>query len=154
MNLSIVSLDQSTLPALLKMWRSYQEFYQVTEIDEKRNREHVEQILANPNLGRIHLAVTDGVEIGFSTVYYTFASTRSCKIALLNDLYVIPERRRGGIGRALINHALEQALKEGVRYVRWSTAASNVDAQRLYDSYGTPTLWKMYSVDVSQRAER
>lgn len=47
--------------------------------------------------------------------------------------------------------SLELACSEGIRYVRWSTAAANVDAQRLYDAYGTPTLWKTYSVDVSQR---
>jgi GNAT superfamily N-acetyltransferase len=152
MNLSIVALDRARLPVLLRMWRGYQEFYQVSEIDEARNREHVQLILDNTALGRIHLAIADDVPIGFSTVYYTFASTRSCRIALLNDLYVVPERRREGVGRALIEHAIEGARKEGIRYVRWSTAAANAEAQRLYDAYGTPTLWKMYSVDVSQRS--
>lgn len=42
MNLSIVPLERSSLPALLQMWRGYQEFYQITDIDERRNREHVE----------------------------------------------------------------------------------------------------------------
>lgn len=154
MNVSIAPLERATLSPLLAMWRDYQCFYQVSDIDEQRNREHVEQIVANPALGRIHVAITDGAPAGFSTVYFTFASTRSCRVALLNDVYVVPERRRGGVGRALIEHALELARMEGVRYVRWSTAAGNVDAQRLYDTYGTPTLWKMYSVDLSQRASR
>jgi GNAT superfamily N-acetyltransferase len=153
MNVSILPLDESGLPALLRMWREYQEFYQVNDIDERRNLEHVTQILASPGLGCIHLAIADGVPVGFSTVYYTFASTRACKVALLNDLYVVPAKRRGGIGRALIEQALEQARREGIRFVRWSTAASNVDAQRLYDAYGEPTLWKMYSVDVSKRTK-
>jgi GNAT superfamily N-acetyltransferase len=154
MPVSVVPLDRSAVPSLLQMWRGYQEFYQINDIDDARNRDHVELIFANPALGRIHLAVTDGQPIGFSTVYYTFTSTRSCKIALLNDLYVTPERRRAGVGRALIEQAIDHARSEGIRYVRWSTAAGNVDAQRLYDAYGTPTLWKTYSVEVPQHARR
>jgi GNAT superfamily N-acetyltransferase len=151
MNVSIVPLDRPLNEALLALWRGYQEFYQVGDIDEERNRAHVEQIAGNASLGHIHLAVVDGAPVGFSTLYYTFTSTRSCKVALLNDLFVLPERRRLGVGRALIDHALGFARAAGIRYVRWSTAASNAEAQKLYAAYGAPTLWKMYSVDVSER---
>jgi GNAT superfamily N-acetyltransferase len=107
-------------------------------------------ILENPSLGRLHLAVSDGAPVGFSTIYFTFASTRACKIALLNDLFVAPPRRRSGIGRALIDHALDFARQERIDFVRWSTSASNADAQRLYAGYAAPTSWQLYSVDVSK----
>jgi GNAT superfamily N-acetyltransferase len=149
---AIVPLDRAREPALLQLWRAYQEFYRVSDIDEARNRAHVAEIRENPVLGHIHLALARGEPVGFSTIYYTYASTRACKVALLNDLFVVPEQRRAGIGRALLEHALGFAREQGIRYVRWSTAASNADAQRLYDGYGEPTLWKMYSVDVSQRS--
>jgi GNAT superfamily N-acetyltransferase len=151
---AIVPLDRAHEPALLEMWRAYQEFYRVGDIDEARNRAHVGEILENPALGHIHLALLEGMPVGFSTIYYTFASTRSCKIALLNDLFVVPEQRRSGIGRALLEHALDHARGQGIRIVRWSTSASNVDAQRLYAGYGEPTSWKLYSVDVSARPVR
>jgi GNAT superfamily N-acetyltransferase len=151
LTLSIVPFAQAFEPPLLAMWRAYQEFYQVADIDEERNRAFVQMILENPALGRIHLALADDAPVGFSTIYFTFASTRACKVALLNDLFVVPQHRRSGIGRALLEHALSFAREEGIGFVRWSTSASNTDAQRLYAAYGAPSSWQTYSVDLSKR---
>lgn len=154
MNVSIVPLDHAREPALLEMWRAYQAFYGVSDVDEARNRAHIAEIRENPALGHIHVALVEGAPAGFSTLYYTFASTRACKVAILNDLFVLEERRRAGVGRALLEHALGFARERGLRYVRWSTAESNTAAQALYERYAAPTLWKLYNVDVSQRPAR
>jgi GNAT superfamily N-acetyltransferase len=150
MSTSIVPFARELASPLLEMWRAYQEFYQVNDIDDGRNRAHVENIVNNPSLGCIHLALLAGDPVGFSTLYFTFTSTRACKIAVLNDLFVVPQRRRGGVGRALLEHALAYAREQGIRSVRWSTSVSNAGAQKLYADYAVPTQWNMYNVDVSQ----
>jgi GNAT superfamily N-acetyltransferase len=151
MTVSIVPLDRDNEPALLGLWRAYQEFYRTSGIDAAKNQAHVQRIRDAPALGRIHLAVDGATAIGFSTVYFTFTSTRVCEVAVLNDLFVTPERRGAGVGRALIEHAFALARSEGIRFVRWLTEASNTSAQQLYRHYGEPTSWKLYSVDVTAR---
>jgi len=151
MTVSIVPLDRDNEPALLGLWRAYQEFYRTSEIDEARNQAHVRRIRESPALGRIHLAVDGARAIGFSTLYFTFTSTRVSEVAVLNDLFVTPECRGAGVGRALIEHAFAFTRGEGIRYVRWLTEASNTTAQQLYRHYGEPTSWKLYSVDVAAR---
>lgn len=131
------------------MWRAYQAFYGVNDIGEEQNLGHVEHILGTPSLGRIHLAFLGGEAVGFSTLYFTFASTRSCQVALLNDLFVKPEHRSAGVGRALLEHALAFTRQERIRFIRWSTQATNLEAQRLYAAYARPTVWNTYSVDLS-----
>lgn len=153
-NVTLAPLTPANEAALLRLWREYQEFYRTSDIDEARNQAHVRLIRDTPATGCIHVAEQGAEALGFSTLYFSYASTRACRIAVLNDLYVIPARRGEGIGRALIEHALGVARREGVRYVRWSTEASNLAAQRLYRGYGEPTKWKVYSVDVTARVSK
>jgi ribosomal protein S18 acetylase RimI-like enzyme len=56
-----------------------------------------------------------------------------CNVA---ELYVVPERRRGGIGRALMDEALALARRRGADYVELATSEDDVGARRLYESLG------------------
>src|SRR5690242_19884114 len=44
-----------------------------------------------------------GLAVGFATLYWTWSTTRAFRLAVMNDLYVAPEARGGGAGRALID---------------------------------------------------
>jgi uncharacterized protein (TIGR00290 family) len=56
--------------------------------------------------------------------------------ALVSDLVVLPEGRRGGTGRALLEHAEAFARAEGARIVRLEVVASNAGARALYAAAG------------------
>ncbi|MNY58822.1 Acetyltransferase (GNAT) family protein [compost metagenome] len=51
----------------------------------------------------------------------------------LQDLFVNPEVRGGGVGRQLIEHVYAQARSAGSARVHWLTRESNHSAMRLYD---------------------
>ncbi|MGV3488544.1 MAG: GNAT family N-acetyltransferase [Tuberibacillus sp.] len=53
------------------------------------------------------------------------------------SMYVTPEQRRSGIGRALLSEAIKMAKEmEGIEQVRLTVNASNIPAKRLYASLG------------------
>lgn len=52
---------------------------------------------------------------------------------LLNDLFVLPEARGEGAGRALIERSRQHAAEAGYATLRWHTEQANQTAQRLYD---------------------
>ena len=54
----------------------------------------------------------------------------------LAELYVVPERRGRGLGRALMNAVLETARGEGADYIDLNTSEDDVAARALYESLG------------------
>lgn len=53
----------------------------------------------------------------------------------LEDLFVDPESRRVGAGRALIDDLILLSRKNGWSHIYWHTQKDNVPARRLYDEY-------------------
>jgi ribosomal protein S18 acetylase RimI-like enzyme len=54
----------------------------------------------------------------------------------LAELYVVPERRGQGLGRALMNAAMDTARAEGATYMDLGTSEDDVAARNLYESLG------------------
>ncbi|HET7425853.1 MAG TPA: GNAT family N-acetyltransferase [Gemmatimonadales bacterium] len=86
----------------------------------------------------IFVAERDGRPVGFVQLYPLFSSTaaRPRRLWLLNDLYVAPEARSGGVGRALMDRARQLAEATDAVGLELATARTNVRAQRLYESLG------------------
>jgi GNAT superfamily N-acetyltransferase len=79
------------------------------------------------------LAVHRGETVGFANYVlhpFTWSDRHTC---LLEDLYVSPTARGGGIGKLLIDHLVRRGREEGWARVYWHTHESNADARRLYD---------------------
>ena len=56
--------------------------------------------------------------------------------AYLEELYVIPERRGRGLGRALLEAAMEHARKRGAAHIDLGTSEDDTAARTLYESAG------------------
>jgi GNAT superfamily N-acetyltransferase len=56
--------------------------------------------------------------------------------AYLEELYVIPERRRQGIGRALLEASIEAAREAGANHFELTTGETDTEARALYESHG------------------
>jgi ribosomal protein S18 acetylase RimI-like enzyme len=56
--------------------------------------------------------------------------------AYLAELYVVPKRRGEGLGRALLEAALEAAREAGAKYIHLGTSEDDEAARRLYASAG------------------
>jgi ribosomal protein S18 acetylase RimI-like enzyme len=54
----------------------------------------------------------------------------------LAELYVVPGRRRRGLGRALMEAALDAARAEGATHMDLGTSEDDVAARALYESLG------------------
>jgi ribosomal protein S18 acetylase RimI-like enzyme len=56
--------------------------------------------------------------------------------AYLEELYVVPERRRQGIGRALLEASIEAARQAGANHFELTTGETDTEARALYESRG------------------
>jgi GNAT superfamily N-acetyltransferase len=88
----------------------------------------------------------DGQVIGFTQYQLMHRSLGGGMTCYLSDLYVDPETRGAGTGRALIDHVREFAKAQGLPGVRWLTQEFNYPARRLYDTYEPKTDFILYNV--------
>ncbi len=56
--------------------------------------------------------------------------------ALLEELYVVPERRGHGLGRALLAAAMRHARERGAARIELNTSETDIAARALYESAG------------------
>ncbi len=89
-----------------------------------------------------------GKIIGFTQYQLMHRSLGGGMVCYLSDLYVDPEIRGSGAGRAQIEHVIGFAKSKGIPNVRWLTQEFNYPARRLYDSYQPKSDFILYSVPV------
>jgi GNAT superfamily N-acetyltransferase len=118
--------------------------------DDTRNRHFFARFLGTSDAGCLLGARRAGELVGYACLYFSASSVEAQDIVILNDLYVIPDARGGGVGRRLIEATVDVARTRQVRLVRWSTALDNRRAQRLYEQMGAArTSWFEYELIVA-----
>jgi ribosomal protein S18 acetylase RimI-like enzyme len=124
------------VPRVAVLFDAYRVFYGQT------GNAHVAQFYLSERLRRgeskIFVAIdTDSHQtIGFTQLYPGFSSLRVGRIWILEDLFVRSDARRSGVGDALMTKAEAFAKESGAIGVTLSTAATNENAQRLYEKRG------------------
>lgn len=147
--LRIEPISGQQYEALVPMIASYQGFYEAEDIREERNREFFRRFVSPSEDGMLVGAWRGDRLVGYACLYWHFSSTRAVETVLMNDLYVEAEARGEGIGRALIEAAVEVARERSSPILEWSTAPDNATAQRLYDSTGAErSTWIEYELPV------
>jgi GNAT superfamily N-acetyltransferase len=118
-----------------QLWKGYLEFYK-TELPEEMYSICFERMMSESE-HEFHglVAEKEGKIVGI--VHYLFHrhGWRIENICYLQDLYVLPDQRGGGVGRTLIEAVYKIAEKVGSS-VYWNTADDNVQARILYDKVG------------------
>jgi GNAT superfamily N-acetyltransferase len=86
------------------------------------------------------IAELDSDPVGFALYFNTF-STFACRPGLwLEDLFVVPEHRRAGIGRMLLSHLAGVAVKRRCTRFEWSALDWNEPALKFYEALGAELL--------------
>jgi ribosomal protein S18 acetylase RimI-like enzyme len=147
--MQIETVSAQAFERVLPLIADYQRFYKA-EPDEARNRVHFGRLLSDPAAGIQFVALDEaGEALGFATLYFPLGSVTPGVSCLMNDLYVVPEARGQGIGRALLLHCLSYAKAHGFPKIHWQTALDNHTAQRLYDSLPTTRSgWYTYRLEA------
>jgi len=146
----IAQVGEADLAALLPMMRAYCDFYEVAPSDADLEG-LARALIADPDREGIQLlARGDGGEpLGFATVFWSWQTLSASRVAVMNDLFVVPETRKQGVGRALIEECRRRAGERDAAELVWETALDNETAQRLYRSLNVEeSRWISYSLEV------
>jgi GNAT superfamily N-acetyltransferase len=117
------------------LWSQYLDFYRA-QVPEAVTAHTWQRILENESV--VGLAAVRGTDlVGFAIAILHEASWSIGRTAYLEDLFVQSDQRGRGTGRMLIDELIRRTRLEGCATLYWHTQASNADARRLYDSYGS-----------------
>jgi ribosomal protein S18 acetylase RimI-like enzyme len=146
---TIAKVSQLDLSELLPLMRAYCDFYEVEPRDDRLIA--LSRALIDDAGEGLQLIARDeaGEAVGFATVYWTWQTLDAGRVGVMNDLYVAPDARGGGVGRKLIEACRGACRKRGVGKLVWETAPDNTTAQRLYDSTGAESsTWLAYEIEA------
>jgi GNAT superfamily N-acetyltransferase len=101
------------------------------------------------------IADVDPRPAAFALYFHTF-STWLCQPGLyLEDLYVRPEHRGSGVGRALLSHLAALAVQRGCVRLEWSALSWNAPAIGFYERLGAERLheWEGFRLSGAALAD-
>lgn len=82
------------------------------------------------------IAEADGTPVGFAVWFYNYSTFRGRHGIYLEDLFVRPEARGLGAGKALLRRLAQRCREEGLARLEWSVLNWNAPAIAFYDSLG------------------
>ena len=142
--------SESDLCSIAGLFDAYRQFYGMPA-DLPLAESFIRERLANDD-SVIFAAIdlSSSAAVGFVQLYPSFSSVAARRIWILNDLFVAPEARRTGVGRALLGAARDHAVSIGAKRMILSTAAANREARELYESCGymQETVFVAYKLEL------
>jgi GNAT superfamily N-acetyltransferase len=141
---TIRPLQEADRAAWEPLWAGYLKFYRhtldatITDVTFQRLCERAD--------GMAGLVAVDdaGALLGFAHVIEHRSTWSATSYLYLEDLFVDPELRGGGVGRALIAAVYEEADVRGAERTYWVTEEYNWVARRTYETVAKRLSYVMY----------
>jgi GNAT superfamily N-acetyltransferase len=142
-NLIVRPLQPEDREYWFRMWRGYQEFYQV-EVEDRISEIIWSRLLDNDQPMWCLIAEIGGQPVGMMN-YILHANTWTDQpVCYLEDLFVDAPLRGQGTGRLLIETLVKEAKTKGWFRLYWMTHKDSATARILYDKLAVATDWVRY----------
>jgi GNAT superfamily N-acetyltransferase len=117
---------------------------QVTSTPEMLKRQIVEERRAH-----VLFATVDDKPVGFALYFYNFSTFVGKKGLYLEDLFILPEHRKQGYGKALFLELAAIAKREECGRMEWTVLDWNAPSIAFYQAMGAKPLedWTIFRLD-------
>jgi GNAT superfamily N-acetyltransferase len=135
--------DVPTILGLIRGIAEYERLAHEVEATEPLLREHG---FGPRRVFHAILAERDGRAVGFALYFFTFSTFTGRPTLYLEDLFVVPAERRGGIGSRLLARLAEIAVERDCGRMEWSVLDWNTPARDLYFKLGARSMdeWTVF----------
>jgi GNAT superfamily N-acetyltransferase len=131
----------------LPLWHAYLTFYR-SELAPEVTDDVFARLVADRDLHGAIARDERGAAIGIVHWLFHASTWTTASYCYLEDLFVAPGTRGGGVGRALIAHVRDRAAAAGADKVHWLTQQANTTARALYDRVATDTGFVHYEIGL------
>ena len=146
MTLTIRSATASDVPLILRFIRGLAEYERL--LDECVATEellHTSLFGPRPD-AEVVIASLDGAPAGFALFFHSYSTFLARRGLYLEDLFVFPEFRGRGVGKALLKYLARLAVDRGCGRFEWAVLDWNESAIEFYESLGAVPMgdWITY----------
>jgi GNAT superfamily N-acetyltransferase len=134
--------DAACILGFIRALAEYEREPEAVEVDEATL---ARQLRERPPPFECLIAELAGRPVGFALFFHTYSTWRGKRGLWLEDLFVLPEARRQGIGAALLGRLAALALERDCARFEWSVLDWNTPAIDFYRSVGAQVLerWRI-----------
>jgi GNAT superfamily N-acetyltransferase len=145
-SITIRALTPADEPRWRVLFDAYTRFYE-REPSDAITRHALDRIYdaASPVHALVALDASDHV-IGIANYLTHENTTQLTPVCYLQDLFVDPEYRGGGVGKQLIDWLIAEMKTRGWSRLYWNTKETNYRARILYDKYAPQSGFLKYSI--------
>jgi GNAT superfamily N-acetyltransferase len=141
--------ERADVPLILGLIRELAEYERLADRATGTEEALARHLFGERPAAEAVVAEVDGEAAGFALFFTTF-STFLCRPGIwLEDLFVRPEHRRAGVGRALLRHVAELAVERDCGRMEWSALDWNEPALDFYAGLGAEPVagWTVHRLE-------
>ena len=148
MTLSIRSATPADLPLIAQFIRDladYEKLAHEVRFDEAKLGE---KLFGPRPYAEVLIGEIDGTPQGFALFFHNFSTFEGRPGIYLEDLFVLPEHRGKGYGKAILRHLAQIARSRGCGRLEWACLNWNLPSIDFYRSLGAVPMdeWTVYRV--------
>lgn len=136
--------DTSLILQFIKELADYEKMLNEVVADEKT----LEKWIFDKQKAEVIFAIVDGKEIGFALFFHNFSTFLGRSGLYLEDLYIKPEYRKKGYGKAILKKLASIAVERGCGRLEWWCLDWNKPSIDFYLSLGAEPMsdWTVYRI--------
>lgn len=149
MNLSIKQAQKEDMPHIFGMIKELAEYEKAANEVVFSESEFIDTVF-NQKRANVLIAKLDSMPIGYAIYFYSFSTWLGKAGIYLEDLYVKPEFRAKGIGKALIKELAIECEKDGLGRLEWACLHWNEPSIKFYESLKAndqSKQWRVYRLE-------
>ena len=143
--LTFRSAERKDVPLILEFIRALAEYEHMAD-QVVADEATLEEWLFDRRKAEVIFAVLEGKEVGFALFFHNFSTFLGRAGLYLEDLFVLPEVRGRGVGKAILKHLAALAVERGCGRLEWWCLDWNEPSIAFYRSLGAEPMsdWTVY----------
>src|SRR5262245_34955478 len=139
---------RADIPVLLELIRGLAEYEKLTQSALAAEALLERELFAPKSNAEAILGFAGGAAVGFAVYFHNFSTFLGRRGLYLEDLFVRPDHRKRGYGRALLLHVARIAHERRCGRFEWMALDWNEPAIRFYKALGAAELpeWRLFRV--------
>lgn len=144
-NLIIRAAEPSDCAVIFELIQGLAEYERLAHTVTGSVQQLEEHLFGSPKYIEVILAELEGQAVGFAMFFHNYSSYLTKPGIYLEDIYVIPEYRQQGIGKALLTKVAQIALERDCGRLEWNVLDWNISAQEFYYRMGADMIedWRI-----------
>jgi GNAT superfamily N-acetyltransferase len=134
------------VPVIAKLIRALAEYERLTHACVFQEADLHRHLFGETKYAEVRLAEDAGAVVGFALFFHNYSTFRGKPGIYLEDLFVLPECRGKGLGKALLREIARLAVQRDCARVEWSVLNWNEPAIEFYKSLDALPMdeWNVY----------